>query len=82
MDYTNNLVKFANKLADESGKICRKYFNSYIEVNSKGDIPSNTVTNADIEVEKLIRSMINKFYPGHSIIGEELNNKNTNSEYK
>jgi myo-inositol-1(or 4)-monophosphatase len=82
LDYINKLVEFAIQLADKSSVIAKKYFNKYVKVDSKGDIPSNAVTNADVEIEQLIRKLINEHYPEHEIIGEELENKITDSEYK
>ena len=39
------------------------------------------VTKMDIEMEKIIRTFINKNFSKHNIIGEELKNQNFNSNY-
>ena len=74
------LIDFANFLADISGDIARKYFRSQItgEIEKEDNSP---VTKADQEIEALIRKEIEKKYPNHGIIGEEYGNKNIEAEY-
>jgi len=69
-----NLLKelegFINEILDVSGKIALKNFRDVREMTLKGD--SSPVTNADMQIEKYIRTKILEKYPNHKIIGEEL----------
>ncbi|AUR52664.1 inositol monophosphatase family protein [Aquella oligotrophica] len=79
MQNPDTLIEFANYLADEAGKISKKYFRNKIEIETKsGEYP---VTIADREVELHLRSLICTNYPDHRIIGEEFANHDGNSEY-
>ena len=51
------------------------------EFKTKKDFQIDPVTKLDIESEKIIRNIINSYYPDHNIIGEELKKKTTNSDY-
>lgn len=55
--------------AEEAGKILEKYFETEILKNLKED--KTIVTLADKESEDLIKKIILKAYPTHSILGEE-----------
>lgn len=74
------LLAFAEKLADASGEIIRKYFRAGGEVAAKQDL--SPVTIADIEVERALRRLIQEEYPDHGLIGEEYGIKNEDAEYK
>jgi len=75
----DELIKFANYLADEAAKISTKYFRSSLKIEVKdGEYP---VTIADREVELRLRGLIKEAYPRHNIIGEEFANQDNNSEY-
>ncbi len=79
MENLETLIEFANYLADEAGKISKKYFRRKIEIETKsGEYP---VTIADREVELHLRSLIRNNYPEHRIIGEEFANQDGNSKY-
>ena len=67
-------------LSDESSKVILKYFRSKFDVESKKD--NTPVTIADRETESLIRDMIGKKYPDHGILGEEYEEKNSETEFK
>jgi histidinol-phosphatase len=71
---------FAEEAAHEAGKITVKYFRTGIDVETKRD--NTPVTEADRETELYIRESISKYYPAHSILGEEHGEKNTDSEWK
>lgn len=72
--------QFTRKLCSETEKIILKYYDSpKLETESKDD--DTPVTIADRESEKAIRLAIETLYPDHGIIGEEFDNKETNSEY-
>ena len=72
--------EFVKLLADESGKIIRKYFRSDLDIDVKKD--KSPVTIADKKAEEKLRSLISKTYPEHGIIGEEFGNENEDAEYK
>ncbi len=63
------IIAFANSLADKSGEIIQKYFRTPFDVESKAD--HSPVTIADREVEKTLREMILAKYPHDGILGEE-----------
>ncbi len=62
-------LPFAEKLADTSGDIIRKYFRTSYQSDTKLD--TSPVTIADKETEAALRAMIASHYPDHAIIGEE-----------
>ena len=71
------LKDFANFLADEVAKISLTSFMSIqssdkINIKNKSSEGYDPVTEADLLVEKKIRSLINDRYPNHEIIGEEI----------
>ncbi|PPR79951.1 MAG: Histidinol-phosphatase [Alphaproteobacteria bacterium MarineAlpha2_Bin1] len=78
----NDLADLASLLADESGKVIKKYFRKDPVIKIKND--NTPATNADIEVEKLLKQIIKKHYNDHKVIGEELldDNENNSSEIK
>ncbi len=63
------IIAFANSLADKSGEIIQKYFRQPFDEESKDD--QSPVTIADREVEKALREMIEAKFPDDSILGEE-----------
>jgi len=65
----DNLVAFAERLADEAGAVIRRYFRSDVEVVAKEDL--SPVTIADREAEATMRRLIGDKYPDHGVIGEE-----------
>ena len=75
-----SLISFSIKIKKEIEKkipsLSRK-----LDYKSKKDSIIDPVTKMDIEMEKLIRSIIRKKYKNHNIIGEELKNENLNSDY-
>ncbi|HXV98800.1 MAG TPA: inositol monophosphatase family protein, partial [Anaerolineae bacterium] len=62
-------LDFTIETAWQAGKLTLGYFQTGIRPDFKAD--ESPVTIADREAEKLIRSRIEKRYPGHAIIGEE-----------
>ena len=64
-------LNFSNVLADEARLISLKYFKKKIRVKNKKKKVFDPVTEADIKIQKKLNSLILKYYPGHSIIGEE-----------
>jgi len=70
---------FANKLADEASQTSMKYFRTKLDIDNKND--KSPVTIADKNTELKIRSLIEKEYPSHGILGEEFNSVNPNAEF-
>ena len=70
-DSIHNFVKVANLLADEARKISLRYFKKNLKIKSKDKKNFDPVTIADIKVQKKINEIITKYYPEHSILGEE-----------
>ncbi|HZP89982.1 MAG TPA: inositol monophosphatase family protein [Actinomycetota bacterium] len=62
-------LAFATDLAEEAGRIAMKYFGHEFEVRLKPD--RTPVTEADTEIEAMIRERIRERYPGDAILGEE-----------
>jgi inositol-phosphate phosphatase/L-galactose 1-phosphate phosphatase/histidinol-phosphatase len=80
---TQEIIDFANQLADISSEIIKKYFRchpSKIEQVMKDD--NSPVTIADKEVERAIRNAIIAKFPDHGIIGEEEDDINLDSNYQ
>lgn len=63
------LLDFAMDAAWQAGRITLGYFLRDITVEKKQD--STPVTIADRQAEQEIRKMINQYWPGHAILGEE-----------
>ena len=74
------VISFANNLADISGEVIKKYFRQdFAEVQKDNQTP---VTIADKEAELVMRAAIAKHFPGHGIIGEEFESINPNAKYQ
>ncbi len=69
-----NLVNFSNFLADEARKISLKYYKKKIKIVSKLDKEFDPVTIADIKIQQKLNNLVSRFYPSHSVIGEEESN--------
>ena len=72
-------LNFANKLADAAGITSMEYFRTSLSIDNKSD--ESPVTIADKNTELKIRSMIEKKYPNHGILGEEFDSVNPNAEF-
>jgi inositol-phosphate phosphatase / L-galactose 1-phosphate phosphatase / histidinol-phosphatase len=73
------IINFANHLADVSQKIAQKYFRQENgEIIKDDDSP---VTKADREIEEIIRKEIIKKFPTHGIIGEEFGNFQIDADF-
>ena len=61
----------AKTIAREAGALALRYFRdrNRLEVNVKG--PQDIVSNADHDVEELIRNRIEGLFPGDGFFGEE-----------
>ena len=62
-------IDLAQRLADISGAIARRYFRTRVAIDDKDD--SSPVTIADREAEAAMRALIAQTFPAHGIIGEE-----------
>ncbi len=71
---------FANHLAELSAPIARKYFRMPNGEVIKDD--QSPVTQADREIEEVLRAEIIKNFPEHGIIGEEFGLRNPNADYQ
>ena len=77
---SDEFINFVNKLLDETGEIALKNFRNKWSLSLKGD--DSPVTNADREIEKVIRLGIQNKFPTHSIVGEELEDLKNISTFK
>jgi myo-inositol-1(or 4)-monophosphatase len=78
-----NYLSVAEKAVLKNGPLFKKYFGKPKTVKSKSQDLRNLFTEVDLAIEKNIRHYLKKTLPTHSIIGEELGNRqlNTNSFY-
>lgn len=65
----------------EAGKIIQSYFQGTFTVDNKEGI-NNLVTEVDKLSEKKVVEVIRKYFPGHSIISEEMGEEITDSPYQ
>lgn len=63
-------LAFAQDLARQGGELIRDNFGQHIDVQQKAD--HTPVTEVDIAINKLIISAVEKTYPEHGVLGEEL----------
>ncbi|MBT4203436.1 histidinol-phosphatase [Hyphomicrobiales bacterium] len=77
------IFRFMNKLADDASNISKSYFKKELTLENKADVGEifDPVTEIDKKIELAIRELIETSHPGHSIYGEEMGIKDTNSEY-
>jgi inositol-phosphate phosphatase / L-galactose 1-phosphate phosphatase / histidinol-phosphatase len=74
------IINFANHLADISGEVIKKYFRQdFGELKKDNQTP---VTLADKEAETVIRNAITQQFPDHGIVGEEFGNTNPSAKYQ
>ena len=82
---TDELVSFALELAKASEKATLAHFRESIKIDNKldGGLDGgfDPVTAGDREAEQIMRSMIEKRYPGHSIHGEEFGKSQGSEPY-
>jgi len=72
-------LALAERLADASGKIVRRYFRTSVEIITKAD--SSPVTIADRETEAALRQMVKLAYPDHGLMGEEFPAERADAEF-
>lgn len=73
------LIDLANRAANLSRPLLRRYFRAKLDVIRKGD--ESPVTRADREAEAAIRQLLAREAPDHGIIGEEHGSERADSEY-
>ena len=74
------LLSVASDAAYIAGRRTLAYFNAEVAVEHKAD--DTPVTRADREAELVIRERISRFFPDHSIVGEEHGETRGNPDYK
>ncbi len=74
------IIDFANHLADLSGEVIKKYFRQNFSEQTKDN--HTPVTLADRGAETVIREAIIKKFPNHGIVGEEFGNVNPDAKYQ
>lgn len=79
INYLKEFNSFFKYLAEESAKIIKPYFRTQISVEHKSDL--SPVTIADKKAEERLRTLIQKQFPDHGIIGEEFEDKNSEAEF-
>jgi histidinol phosphatase-like enzyme (inositol monophosphatase family) len=72
-------IALAGELADAAGAIARRYFRTRVSIDDKAD--QSPVTIADREAEMVMRTMIEKRFPEHGIIGEEHGSRNAGASH-
>ncbi|MDE2445904.1 MAG: inositol monophosphatase family protein [Alphaproteobacteria bacterium] len=75
------LTDFALDLAVASARVILPHFRKNIAIDNKLETGWDPVTEADRAAERVIRELIEKKFPDHSIIGEEYGTKTTGSAY-
>src|ERR671939_307425 len=72
-------LNVAEEAARAGGAIVSRYFRAGIAMRSK-DI-ANLVSDADIEAERAIVAVIQRSFPDHEVLGEELHRGDTSAEH-
>ena len=79
LKYTQELIQFANQVADAVAEVHRKYFRQPVSTEYKDD--SSPVTQCDKESETVMRELVMKHYPKHGILGEEFPAHQADAEF-
>jgi CoA:oxalate CoA-transferase len=74
-----DFLRTAQRLADEAGRIVRRYFRQPCAVDTKAD--KSPVTLADRAVEAALRALLETEFPDHGIIGEEFGRVREAADY-
>jgi myo-inositol-1(or 4)-monophosphatase len=83
MTVTPELIAFANRLADTSGKVIRPLFRQRIDVAHKQGVHDfDPVTEADKGAERAIREVLARERPDDGILGEEYGEQKGISGYR
>ncbi|HUC60777.1 MAG TPA: histidinol-phosphatase [Alphaproteobacteria bacterium] len=73
------LLSLAERLADASEAVIKRYWRTRLEVDQKADL--SPVTAADRDSEAAMRRLINEAWPDHGILGEEYGPERTEAAY-
>jgi histidinol-phosphatase len=65
-------------LADQADRISMRYFRRDLRIDRKPD--RTFVTQADTEIEKMLREAIQRRYPSHGVLAEEFGDRSANQE--
>jgi inositol-phosphate phosphatase/L-galactose 1-phosphate phosphatase/histidinol-phosphatase len=79
LDYEKQFGAFFDELAEAARVIALKYFRKDLVVDDKED--KTPVTQADREIEQMLRAMIKKKFPSHGLIGEEYGEDDAKAEF-
>jgi len=79
MECPAEFLALAERLAEASGKIVRRYFRTSVEIITKAD--ASPVTIADRETETALRQMVKLAYPDHGLLGEEFPAERADAEF-
>ena len=71
-------VDLAGRLADAAGRVIMRHFRRPMTVDIKPD--KSPLTRADRDAEAAMRSLIEKTFPDHGIVGEEMEARNPGAE--
>jgi len=66
------------QLADQADRIAMRHFRRDLRIDRKPD--RTFVTQADTEIEKVLRDSIQHRYPGHGVLAEEFGDRTSNQE--
>jgi inositol-phosphate phosphatase/L-galactose 1-phosphate phosphatase/histidinol-phosphatase len=77
-EFTSELLRFAERLADESRSLLRRAPAESTRIEAKAD--NSFVTEADRAIEARLRGLIELAYPSHGIMGEEYGAHNLDAE--
>jgi myo-inositol-1(or 4)-monophosphatase len=75
------LIPFLDQLATAAAEAIMPHFRADIAVANKEADHFDPVTIADRAAEQAMRALINRHYPAHGIIGEELGAENADAEF-
>ena len=78
-EFTAQMVRFAERLADESRAILREVAGELPEVDVKAD--QSYVTETDRRIETRMREIIDADYPEHGVLGEEHGSRDLDAEF-
>ena len=66
------------QLADQADRIAMRYFRRDLRIDRKPD--RTFVTQADTEIEKMLRDAIQRRYPEHGVLAEEFGDRTSNQD--
>ena len=66
------------QLADQADRIAMRHFRRNLRIDRKPD--RTFVTQADTEIEKMLRDAIQRRYPGHGVVAEEFGDRTSNQD--